>query len=582
MAIFSGKPSEKSINISKGILYGFFTFFLVFYGVILTVFIQEFGRQHPGIFPYFVNYFPLVCYIAAIFMGLRFLIFIRNKRTRKVREKRSRKKLKKGSVYRKALFLIIFIFSFVPLLSPVIDQGKNDHNFSAYNEGWNGGSDFKALVEDEGYETYNVQSSLSATQRLNKSMLLVLFGPNQFYNPIYEIPFFINFFENNNSLLLLHDFGSTSALLWEIFAANLADPNVKDKTPVTIFPDGVLRDNESCLVNEEGKKDPQFPVVTNFQSHPTTEGVNNVLLARASAALGGPFLEYFGWNPIAYTSMYSFIDKNEDGVYNIEDDNIDLSFIDNVIGEDFPLDLSKFPLGGYPQTPFMSKQADNVRLFVSGDASLFNNDLLNREEFDNARFARNIINWLTYENGEDWIVVFDEAHIRPEYSRDLSSAGIFGFIIQYVVHLSTNPITAWIYPLLAIYLLRKYLPKKKEKEREEKEKQEEEKRKFRTSSFFARKIKWYRSNQKFDKALLLLYRRLERKLNAQLGGKNITTENVINMVSAKVPNISKQKLKRIGKFMNKILAIKKNELDVQDQKDFENLFFEMEWVMENI
>ncbi|MGV9173913.1 MAG: hypothetical protein ACOC35_15295, partial [Promethearchaeia archaeon] len=377
--MFSGKPSEKSINISKGILYAFFTLFLIYYGVALTIFIQDFTRQHPGVFPYYVNYLPLVVYISAIFLAFRFFIFIRNVRVQKVREKRSRKKIKTGSIYRKALFLIIFIFSFVPLFSPIIDQGKNDHNFSVYNDDWNGGSDFKALVEDEGYETFNVQSSLSATQRLNKSILLVLLGPNQYYNPIYEIPFFIDFFNSRNSLLVCHDSGSTSTLLWEIFAANLADPNVKDKIPVTIFPDGVLRDNKSCLVNDEGKKDPEFPVVQTFNSHPTTAGVEKVLLSRASAALGGPFLEYFGWNTIGYTSMYSYIDKNEDGVYKREDDNMDLSFIDNVLGEDFPQDLSKFPLGGYPQTPFMSKQADNGRIFVSGDASLFNNDLLSQK-----------------------------------------------------------------------------------------------------------------------------------------------------------------------------------------------------------
>ena len=588
--LFSGEPSEKSINVSKAILYGFFTLFLIYYGVALTIFIQDFGRQYPGVFPYFVNYLPLVAFIAAIFLGFRFIIFIRNVRVQKVREKRSRKKLKTGSIYRKALFLIIFFFSFVPLFSPIIDQGKNDHNFSVYNEDWNGASDFKALVEDEGYETFNVQSSLSATQRLNKSILLVLLGPNQYYNPIYEVPYFINFFDQRNALLLCHDFGSTSTLLWEIFAANLADPNVRNKIPVTIFPDGVLRDNKSCLVNEEGKKDPEFPVIETFKSHPTTEGVNKVLLSRASAALGGPFLEYFGWNTIAYTSLYSFIDKNEDGVYRLEDDNIDLGFLNNTIGENFHLDVSKFPLGGYPQKPFMRKQADKVRVFVSGDASLFNNDLLNQEGYDNQRFARNIINWLTYGEKEDWIVVFDEAHIRPEYTRDLTSAGIFGFIIQYVVHLSTNPITAWIYPLLAIYTLRKYIPKESEKEQKEKQREEEkkeEKRRFRTSSFFARKIQWYRSKQKFDKALMLLYRRLERKLHAQLGNREITPGNVVDMVVAKEPNITKYKLKRIKKFMARILAIKsgkgkKKMRQIHGEPDFEDLLFEMEWIMDNI
>ena len=237
----------------------------------------------------------------------------------------------------------------------------------------------------------------------------------------------------------------------------------------------------------------------------------------------------------------------------------------------------------------MAKETDNARVFVSGDASLFNNELIREGGYDNADFAQNIIQWLTRgENKDDWVIVFDEAHIRPEYSRDLSSAGIFGFMIQYVVHLSTNPLTAWIYPLLAIYTLRKYLPKEKEKEEKKKaeriEKQEEKAR-FRTSSFFAKKIEWYHDKTKYAKALTLLYRRLERKLHAQLGTKKITRDNVINWMQQKEPGITKNKLRRIAKFMDRILAIKEGSgkaRKVKSAQEFEELFFEMEWVVNNI
>jgi hypothetical protein len=200
----------------------------------------------------------------------------------------------------------------------------------------------------------------------------------------------------------------------------------------------------------------------------------------------------------------------------------------------------------------------------------------------------NIINWLTYSNSEpkdDWIIIFDEAHIRPEDSRDLTSAGIFGFITQYIIHLSTNPITAWIYPVLAIYSLKKYLPKK-DKKRDKKKAQEqdrkEEREKFRTSSFFAEKIEWYREKSRYGKALTLLYRRLERKLNALLRGQKITTKNVLDLVIAKEPNTTKLKIRRIAKFMDTIIAIKEGKSKVKNEQDFENLYFEMEWVVNNI
>ena len=105
---------------------------------------------------------------------------------------------------------------------------------------------------------------------------------------------------------------------------------------------------------------------------------------------------------------------------------------------------------------------------------------------------------------------------------------------------------------------------------------------FRTSSFFAKKIEWYRDKSKYDKALTLLYRRLERKLNSLLSGRQITTTNVVDMMTEKESNISRFKVRRITKFMNKIISIKSGKRKVKNEQDFEELFFEMEWVVNNL
>jgi len=578
----SSKSSEKSINISKGIILTFFTIYLIIYGFGISIFFTEFQENNPGLLPLYVSYVPLVCYVAAAFTGMRLLIFIRNTRAQKTREVKSRKKIKAGSVYKQSLFVVIFIFSFIPLMAPIIDQGENDHNFSVYNDEWNGSSDLKAMLEDEGYDCYNIQSSLSTTDRVDRPILLILLGTNQYYNPINEIPYFIKFFEEGNSLLLAHDHGSTDKLLLEIFIANLLSENIEDKVPITLFPDGLLRDNQSCL-EKGGLKDPSYPIIKDFTDHPINSGIDKVLLSQSTAVLGGPFVEFSGWDVLGSTSDYGFVDMNDDEEFDFEDDSYDLEEIIDVI-DDFPDEITKIPLGGIKQTVFMSKEAEDARIFVSADASLFNNELLNEDGYDNQQFALNIIKWLTHEE-DDWMIVFDEAHIRPEKSRDLTSAGIFGIIIQYVVHLSTNPITAWIYPLLAVYTLRKYLPKKDEKEQKKKAKEEElkeEKIRFRTSSFFAKKIEWYREKSKYDKALTLLYRRLERKLNTLLGGHQITTNNVVNMVISKDPGIPKYRVRRIDKFMDKIISIKSGKRKVKNEQEFEELFFEMEWVSNNL
>ncbi|MFW9999961.1 MAG: hypothetical protein ACFE9Q_03315 [Candidatus Hodarchaeota archaeon] len=585
------KATQKSLNISKGIIFTFLTIYLIVFGFLITNFIVIYQQQNPEVLPIFVTYIPMLCYLGAIFSGITFFVFLRNATTQKMRETQSRKKIKSGSIYKQALFIIIFVFVFIPLFSPMIDQGKNNQNHSIYNtEYWNGASDFKRAIEDDGYDVMAVQSSLSATDRLinttinnkeKKSILLILLGPNQFYDPIFEVPYFIEFFKGDNSLLICHDHGSTSTLLWEILIASVFEPTIT--IPLTIFPDGILRDNSSFDTN------PEFPVIKSFTSHPTTAGVNNVILSVASCAVGGPFIEAFGWTSIGSTTEYGFIDKKPyNGYYDSPNDDLSLGFMSILAGA-LPIPFpSSLPLGGYSQSVFLARDLGTQRIFVSADASLFNNELI--DEYDNMQFGLNIIEWLTYANEggnkDEWVVVFDEAHIRPEYSRDLTSAGIFGYIMQYIVHLSTNPITAWIYPLLAFYSLRKYLPKKDKKKEEEKLAEEEEKKeemaRFRTSSFFAQKIEEYRDKMKYAEALKLLYRRLERKLRSQLGGIKITSKNVIDLVLAKNPSTTKLKTRRLSKFMDRILLIKEGKSKVKTEQDFEELFFEMSWAVNNI
>ena len=318
----------------------------------------------------------------------------------------------------------------------------------------------------------------------------------------------------------------------------------------------------------------------------------------ASCAVGGPFIEAFGWTAIGSTTEYGFIDKDGNKKYNSPNDDLDLGFM-GILAGSLPIPFpSSLPLGGYSQSVFLARDSGKQRVFVSADASLFNNELtrptltspLTGNNYDNMQFGINIIEWLTYVNEgrskDEWIIVFDEAHLRPENSRDLTSAGIFGYIMQYIVHLSTNPITAWIYPLLAFYSLRRYLPKKDKKKEEEKIAEQEEKKeemaRFRTSSFFAQKIEEYRDKMKFGDALKLLYRRLERKLNIQLGGAKINTNNVINLVISKNPATTKLKTKRLSKFMDRILLIKEGKYKVKTEQDFEDLFFEMSWAVNNI
>ncbi len=565
--------------ILKGFLYFILIVILVLIGFGLSYYIETTFEPVPV----FMSYIPLFCYVAAGFVGILFLFNIINN----VKKSRSF-----GSIYQQAGLLLILIFAFIPLLSPILDQGMNDHNFSIYNSYWTGSSEFKHALEEEGYEVMAIQSSLSATKRLDKSVLLVLLGPDKLYNPVFEIPFFIDFLQGDNSLLLCHDHGSTYELLWEIFSASMWTATYTNTStmPVTIFPEGYLLDNASHAKNN------LFPVIKKSQfvnddgdESYLTRNVSQVVLSKASAAAGGPLIRQFGWDVVANSSgIYSYVDKNGDGRFNETEDSIDLSFIFDAIGQ--PDKELYLPLGGTLLTPtvFLKKDMGNFRIFVSSDASLWNNELIENKDYQNKQFAKNVVDWLTHqeENGtkSDWVVAIDESHIRPETSNDISSAGIFGYLMRYIIQLSTNPITAWIYPILAIYTMRKYLPKEKEEEEEEIEEQEkaEDKLRFRTSSFFAKKINWYHEKRKYRQALLLLYRRLERKLHAQLGDRKITPENVVTFIRAKETDITKVKLRRIAEFMEFITMLKSGEIDIYDKYEFEHYYYEMEWVLNNI
>ena len=159
-----GKVSEKNVNLSKGILFSFFVIFLLFYGVFLEDFVKIYNNNNPGSeIPIFINYIPLLCYVAAIFTGLGLFIFIRKTTAQKSREIQSRKKAKSGSIYKNALFLIIFIFVFIPLFGSIFDHGVNDQNFSIYNDDWNGSSSFRNTVEAQGYDIMSIQTILSST-----------------------------------------------------------------------------------------------------------------------------------------------------------------------------------------------------------------------------------------------------------------------------------------------------------------------------------------------------------------------------------------------------------------------------------
>jgi hypothetical protein len=533
-----------------------------------------------------VYVFPIIYIIKLLMSGLQ-----------AIREFRRSKKSTWG--LQQALLVVLFIFAWIPLLGHIIDGGENFRDHSVFNTHPTGNSEFREYAQTLGYETYSTQSSLSSLVRMNRSVCLVVFDPKQSYNPIAEVPFFIDMFNRSLDfhMLICDDHGSTTSLMIEMFLSSAAAMgSLSGTVPLALFPKGILIDNSSYDTA------PNFPIIHDFTEHPTTSGVNNVILSQASAILGGDLLSFFGWETIGRSSAsYSFVDVNEDGKYIYEDDNYPIpDSVTNglnqlgglgIIPQTEVLGLiagfsEGIPLGGYPQVTFAAKEiTPHNRIFLASDASMFDNELITK--YDNLQFADNIINWLT--GGDQSIaIVFDESHNAPYGRREFNSAAMFGMFQGYINWLSTNPFLSWIYPIWAVRVIARWVPKENDRRRRKKKQEEivEEEIKelqFRTSSFFAEKINWYRINKEYNQALVLLYRRLERKINKMMGGISTNLDAVVAAIKeSQQQYIKSEDLERIKKFLSKMKQVKAKEIDIIDEQEFHDMFFEMEWVNEHI
>ncbi len=511
---------------------------------------------------------------------------------------------------KQAIFLVIFFLSFMPFILPLVDHGLNTKEHSIFNPTWSGCSNLKTSLESQGYKVEGIQSSLSTVMRNNAThKVLVMLGPNRFYNPVTDLAFYLDFFNTGGSLLIADDKGSTNWLVMEMALLT------GFQTPFCEFPKGDLADNASYIPG----KNPYFPVIQSFDtSHPTTTGVTKVALNHASAILpygalismlmpGGGGGDSGATFSVVGTSSesYSFIDMNNDTYYDPEVDKWDPSIVVDFLMAVIPLKeedktklieyASSLLLGALPKIVFGAQDLDHGRLFLAGDASFLNNQLLNDPMFDNAKFAENIFTWLSSDGVNSYppgntTVYFDEVHIRPEGTQEFSSPYIYGLFIGYVNWLSSSAILAWIYPFLALWTLSRWLPADPEKVAKKKAKKEEKEKKgegdaefkvkYGSETAFVKKIKNLREGSDFNEPVLMLYRRVLRRLNRLLGDKEPTTENIISLIkSASKKEITAKDDTRLKTFFDTMDELKaKSGRKIDSEDEFKELFFEMTWV----
>ncbi|MEX2727422.1 MAG: hypothetical protein Q6353_009220 [Candidatus Sigynarchaeum springense] len=545
--------------------------------------------------------------------------------------------------FKKPLFLLIFLIAWTPLIIPLFSIDDSVHKeYSAWNYGDAGTSEFRKAIESAGYDTMSSIGSYSLLSRIDEPFVLVIMGPNKFYNLVSDIPFLLKFVRSGGSLLIAHEQGTTEMLFLNMFLAS-AIAGAPKPFPLTFFMDGILRDNVSYYNTND------FPVIDtpNIAPHAVTAGVSRLVLNRASGLmLEGGLEAIFNWNDVASsTNAYSWVDKNDDGRYARDVDYFDPYELGvpmilfeplKLLGFSFPAGL---PQGGMaiPVVGVTDLGTSNSsRVVVTADASMFSNQLIDLPGFDNRQFAINCINWLSRGN-TSMKVVFDEAHLRPVAMQDTSPAAVYGTMLDFIGFLSSNWLLAPFYPFIALRLLRRWLPneEKKRKLQEKKRKREQRKAKrleerekrqrqrlgkyiferaaaktqkqkagekapgekapktlaerhaerkmqgiLKKSTFFAQKLAWYLEQPDFNKALELLFNRVKRLAGKKLG-EQADERTIISAIMEKNPQVEQRRLESFFRLMRRVTAKKgSGRVRITRAENLEKLYYEIITVAE--
>ncbi|MHA1835504.1 MAG: DUF4350 domain-containing protein [Candidatus Odinarchaeia archaeon] len=379
------------------------------------------------------------------------------------------------------LFLIIFIFSWTPLVLSLIGIGGVIlTDYSMYNTNWNGVSTFRSVLEENGYQVKPVISSLSSINRITESSVLVIIGPSSFYDPLASTSI-IDYLNKGNNVIIADDFGAASEILLFL---------------------GLSCSFSGQLLLDAGSydKNVSLPIITSFSSHEIFQEVNSIQFNYATAIAGS------GFTSLAQTTPLSWLDQNSNYQYDEGE----------TIG---------------PFTVIASVNYGNGTIILISDPTIFNNDMITRA--DNLQFALNLINWAT-DGDSSYLVIFDEGH-RADFS---SATYLFGLILGEINWISSHWIIAPIYPLFSVYLIKTWLPKRTKKPIITEDKRLRK-------GYFATKIEWYRVTNNYNKAINILFKKFKKDVIKMYKLKVFDVEEVASKISEVNPKIKKSDIKSL-------------------------------------
>jgi hypothetical protein len=365
------------------------------------------------------------------------------------------------------------------------------HDFSIYNENWNGLSQYRGAVEDTGRSVYAIQSSMGVVTRENGSAVLVIMGPVRDFSLDVTLVIYSHLLAGGG-VLIADDFGtanSSLAILNFLMTQFLSDSLHVNVSGFLSFTGGVLLD----LNSYDLAKEPRLPIIRDFHSLLgadqgfLTSGVNELHLNWATAI--NPYC-LLGLGGVAWSTPRSWCETNITDPSPDPDPN-EWSGSLPVVGA---IDLST------------ANNSNGGRLVAISDPSLFDNDMYGRFP-DNQRFAMNVIQWLSHSDASKPVLFCEELLAVPWNSAEF----FFGLYLGRALWLSSLPLLSALYPLLTAVGIKKYLPELKKPE----VKSVSDVFLRRGQTYFSERMTYYRTEGNYARVVKMLHRKLKRELKKQ-------------------------------------------------------------------
>jgi len=437
---------------------------------------------------------------------------------------KEKKNLNKGAIF----LLVAFIFFTLPVFLTIFQVGNvQDQPYSVFNTTDEGCSIFKEDIETMGYKTAAIISSYSeltkfpADYPLNHTILFII-GPKAFFFPT-ELVELSQLMASGGLVVILQDDGTANEGLFFLGFFQI----LYGKFYVNPF-DLPFQNGWLCK-GSGGSSSAAISVSL------TLAGSSYNVEFWTVSALGGTISPF---KLIDNTSSDVWLDANK----NQEKDPGEIT-------------------GSFAVT------AVSGNLTVIGDPDILTNKLMQEPTYQNRAFASALVRSLT-KGDLTWKIVFDEAH-QVKYG--YSASFYFGLIIA----LEDFVLLSWVFtplgPYFAFKLVKKFIPKgeKPEKIPLSKVKREGE-------SLYSKRLEWFKRQHRYDKAIVLLYRRLKRTLTEVLHLKGFNIDESINGILKNYPEEEIDE-KRLVKAFETLEEVEKGKR-ISFEEDFLKIFLEMRWI----